>query len=443
MICLYLMLPLSLVAYTLYQQPHPDLMQAGRVAHIVSVLCVFVAGVVFTRHRASKIAIALALPLTLIFSEISEDIRTVYLVILMYAFFLAGLALIQIDGRYVRVFVIAFACVSLPVMLLQFYGWPDWINALATHGLTGSHIGVGLQPTLGVEKADLKAILWQVRTAGLFPSNQMNTLFFFVLFAVTITLKPRASMFALPLAALYAVLTISKAAIVGSIILSLGLAAIYRGEHVKKAAVYLLWLAFSLAVFFLLFPGVMQSFFSPYVFLVSIFARLFDLLDSLSQSALIEIIVATSKEAPADSWQRAVTDTVKAFATSSGDTRHARVDYSTMGNLSLYSEIAREPFLSSIIIGLALATGVALNHRSRSWRFMPLQACLALGLGFYTVVAPVSSQQSFWVWVGMALPSIYGALVRVHTERGRESNASATLRSNSESMSGERSGGIS
>jgi hypothetical protein len=291
-------------------------------------------------------------------------------------------------------------------MLFQLCGWPSWINALATHGLTGPHIGVGLQPTILIDAAKLKAIYWQTRPAGVFSSNQMNTLFFFVVFAFAISSSRPYARFLLPVAAVYAVTTLAKSAIFGSALFCILLATLYRGEYVQRAFSYVFWLVLALVIYHLIFPGVLETYLAPYVIMMSLLA------DSLGLSAAIERIVQYSSQT--GTFSQVVADTITAFETSTPGGTAKVVDYSSVGNLTLYSEMARTPILSTVIVVGIVAVAVVLNlKKSDWWRFSSVQAALSFGLFVYTIVSPVAAMQSFWLLVGMALPRIYGDLVRI------------------------------
>src|SRR5688572_2504492 len=103
-VALHAFLPFAIAATILYPQPHSSLITVGKLSHVISLFCAFVACAVLARHPISKAVIILGFPVAYIFSFVFaiEEIRTVYLVILMYMFFLVGLALIQINASYVR-----------------------------------------------------------------------------------------------------------------------------------------------------------------------------------------------------------------------------------------------------------------------------------------------------------------------------------------------------
>jgi hypothetical protein len=161
----------------------------------------------------------------------------------------------------------------------------------------------------------------------------------------------------------------------------------------------------------------METYLSPYVIVVSFLARTFDLLDSIGLTILIEYIVASFRQA--GTLSHAIRDTIAAFSVSTPATltesTKTVVDFSSIGNLTLYSEIARTPAFSAVVITVAIAAAIALNYDNRDclWRFEPMQAALAMSVLVFSVVAPVAGQQSYWLFVGMALPCIYGKLVRV------------------------------
>src|SRR5262249_32531852 len=153
--------------------------------------------------------------------------------------------------QYVASVAVGIAVVSLPVMLMQLVGWPSWINALATHGYEGGE----LRQTLFLSFSELKAIYWQTRPAGVFSSNQYNTIVFFVLLPIALA-KPGRRDWLLIVPALYAVISLSKAAIFGSAAFFLLIAWLYGREHKRQALIYCACLAVSLAVYYAFFPGV-------------------------------------------------------------------------------------------------------------------------------------------------------------------------------------------
>src|SRR5262249_34389708 len=151
-------------------------------AHKLCAGCAFVAAIWFSKHRPLQIALAVLVPVSFALSHI-EAFRALYVALLMYLFFVCGLALIRWHFEYVASVVLGIAVVSLPVMVMQLTGWPSWINGLATHGYNGDPLG----PTLFLSFAELKVTYWQTRPAGVFSSNQANTIFFFVLLSIAVT----------------------------------------------------------------------------------------------------------------------------------------------------------------------------------------------------------------------------------------------------------------
>jgi hypothetical protein len=399
---LFAVLPLAVAAIIFYPQPDPMMVQAGSYFHKLSVVCGFAACVYYLRHSAAKIFLLVAFPLAYLLSS-AEDIRTLYEILLMFVFFVCGVALIKFRKDYVGVFVLVVGATSIVAMVLQLYGWPSWINALATHGT--NQFGYALRPTLFVNAADLKAIYWQTRPAGLFSSNQFNVLFFFVFFATAITLV-RGWRIALPLAALYAIVSLSKAAILGSILIAIALAIFYGRDYLRRSMVYGVALAVCFTVYYVLFPGVVSTYISPYVMYVSLLGRLFDLLDAVNMTGVIEQIGEAAGRP--GYFGHAVKDAQSAFATA-GD---QLVDYGSLGPLTFYSEIVRNPLLSACLIALAVIVATILNvRRPRWWTTDSYQCAMALGAFVYTFVAPIGAQQSFWLFAGFGLVFVYGGLV--------------------------------
>jgi hypothetical protein len=351
-----------------------------------------------------KVLIGIGVPAAYFVSLASDD-RTAYIIPLMTLFFLTGVALADLCRRFAFALIIAVSIVSVGVMAFQLYGWPSWINALATHGnFENSH---SLHPTLFLDFSNLQAVYWQTRPAGVFSSNQMNTLFCFMFLAVFFSVDRALMLKLLPVAALYVVLTLSKAAITGSILLAILMALIYGREYWYRAVLYIPALMAAFGLYYLLFPGVITTFFSPYVMYVSVLSRLFDLLNSVGGGAVVEQIQAYGGHT--SSFENALRETSRAL------------DAGEVVGVTLYAEIARNPALSVIIIAVGAIVAFALNRRKPStpncWHFSPFHVASLSGLFFYTVVAPVGSHQAFWLFLGMACASIYVGLFRASHER--------------------------
>lgn len=417
-----LVMPLAFGAAILYPQPNERVAQIGKMCHLLSLVMAWIGVAYFARNSAVKFGLLLALPLANFLSSF-EAIRTVYLVLITVVLGISGMIMARRFGRYLMLFVVVLGVVSLVLMALQLYGWPSWINGLATQGAYdqyGAHYE--LHPTLLVNVRNLKAVYWQTRPAGIFSSNQASTMFFFVLLAVTVSWRGRACYPLLFIAAAYAVLTLSKAAIFGPIAIFAALSFFAGSAYVAMGAVFLLTEAVLLSLYLLLFPGVIDTFFSPYNFLVSIAARAIDLAGAVGLKDAISI-------ASEMGWHRnivgaAVSDALAAFRTPGG-----ALNYDSLGATTLYSEIARTPVASALIIMALAAVGVFLHRRGEggAWgRPQPFDLALLSGMFIFTWVMAVGAFHVFWMCTAFGLLPIYGKLIEPPPLVGRA--GSATLR---------------
>ena len=398
---LILVLPTTLLAATLYQQPNDAIASLGRYSHLISAICVFASSLILIRLLSLKILIGVAVPTAYLVSLGSDD-RTAYIIVLMTLFFLCGVALACFCRKFAFALLIAVSIMSVGVMALQLYGWPSWINALATHGNTQNNLS--LHPTLFIDFSGLQALYWQTRPAGLFSSNQMNTLFCFMFLAVFFSVDRTSMLKLLPVAALYVVLTLSKGAIFGSVLLAISMALIYGREYPYRAALYLPALMAAFGLYYFLFPGVVATFFSPYVLYVSVLSRLLDLLNSMGGAAVVEQI--RSYAGHTGSIENALRETSRAL------------DAGEVAGVTLYAEIARNPALSVIIFMASAIVAFALKRREQNWWCLsPFHFASLSGLFFYTIVAPVGSHQAFWLFLGMAFAPIYIGLFKTPHDR--------------------------
>ena len=391
-----LVLPTTLLATTLYPQPNDAIASLGRYSHLISVIGVFASSLIFIRLLWLRVLIGVAVPITYLVS-LGSDERTAYIIFLMTLFFLCGVALACFCRRFAFTLVIAVSVLSVVMMALQLYGWPSWINALATHGNTQNNLS--LHPTLFIDFSGLLAPYWQTRPAGIFPSNQMNTLFCFMFLAVFFSVDRTCMLKLLPVTALYVVLTLSKAAIMGSVLLAISMALIYGREYQYRAALYLPALLAVFGLYYFLFPGVVTTFFSPYVLYVSVLSRLFDLLNSVGGAAVVEQILSYAGHA--SSMENALRETSRALR--AGE----------VAGVTLYAEIARNPALSALIFVTGAIVAFSHNRREQNWwHLSPFHFASLSGLFFYTIVAPVGSHQAFWLFLGMACAPIYIGLFK-------------------------------
>ena len=407
-LCLCVVLPFALAAAVLYPQYEPALIRAGSYFHYASVAAVLVATVLAARSKFLGIALFSSVVSAFLISA-TLGVRTPYLMLLMLTFLFAGMALARFERAWLRQFVLGLGAVSLAAMILQVFGWPSWINGLATHGVMreGDRVVLELQSTLFVPATDLKAVAWQTRPAGVFASNQFNTLFFFVLFAVGMATAKRGKMgFAtVVLLAVYCALTLAKSALCGTVVVAALLPVLYGRECVWKSATYVASLAAALAVYSMLFPGVVSTYLSPYVLLVSALARAVDLLSAIGLQSTADFLLSAMHGDGI--LARAAADTAKAYVGDLGV-----VDYDKLGSTSLYSAMARQPAISAALIAAALAIRLALYARRREpIIFGSFETMILLGMFCFTFVADISTLQAFWLFVGFGAVCLYGDLV--------------------------------
>jgi hypothetical protein len=398
----------------LYQQPDAVLATLGSYCHRLSVASALVATLWYSRHLVAQVTLAILVPATFLMSSI-EEARTLYLILQMYLFFFCGLALMRLQAEYLGDLVLVVAAVALPVMVLQLLGWPSWISALATHGRDPVLGMPAFAPTLFVDYLDLKAVLSQTRPAGPFASNQVNTLFFFILFMVTVARAGRP-WWLLPLTATYCVVLLSKVAIFGTAALYLLIAKMHPAER-RNGVIYVASLGAAFAIYSVLFPGVVQAYISPYVISVSFFARVLDVADSLGLTSLIEWITAHAGDG--GTFDRAIRDSVKAFADGATGTNlpiREHVDYGSLGSLTTYSDMARAPWLSAAIVAALVALAVGLHRKD--WRAVmtPMSVAGICGVAAMTVVMATAQLQQFWLFFGLAAVPIYGGLLSMTSE---------------------------
>lgn len=409
LISLNVLLPLALIAAVLYTQPDPELFQVGRCAHILSVLAAFVACVTAIRISSAKALILVSLSITLLFSVV-PGMRTLYLTTLSFVFFTSGAALIKYCRGYVIALLAAIGGVSLILMMLQLYGTPLWANSLATQGLAadGGRAGAEVAPTLFVEAKGLAAQYWQTRPAGLFASNQFNTLFFFVIFSASMSLRGRLGHISAPLLALYAMMTLSKAAFLGSLSIYVTLAMLFRHQFILRSVIYCLSLAGIFLVYKELFPGVVATFFSFYVLFVSLVARFFDLAAAAGLEHLVTYV--SSFAGDTGDLARAIRDAMKAFAPdgSPNPLNPANLDFDRLGATSLFSQIARHPTVSLVIAMSAVAIAIAISRaRTNRWKPTAFEISALLGMGIFAAVADTSTQQIYWLFVGFGFAGFF------------------------------------
>jgi hypothetical protein len=404
--------PLMFAAAVLSQQG-PQTAAIGTYCHRLSVVCALIVALWFSHHKPAHIAIAIVLAVTFVLSFVDE-VRTLYLILQMYLYVVCGLVLIRFQKDYLVNFVTVLAVVSLIVMPLQLVGWPSWINNWAIHGRVDG-VPLELHPTLFVDYPTLKAVYNQTRAAGIFSSNQFNTLFFFFLLTVAV-MSPGRNLWRLPLAAVYAVFTLSKAVIFGSTACLLLVALVYQGEHRGRAIVYVSSLLATFVIYAYLFPGVVETYLSPYTIIVSAVARLLDVLDAIHFESLVAFISSYSGDAGTAGM--AVRDTLRAFAqvpwgteATSKQLANTTIDYGSLGSLTFVSQMARAPVLTGTLVVIGSAVAIVLHRKKPKLTLGPVDFVSGLAVVAIALTMPVATLQVFWLYFGLATVAVYGPLV--------------------------------
>jgi hypothetical protein len=400
-------LPLQLIAITLTGQPSAALTRVGTVCHRTSVILAFAVTIYFIRDQRARLFILIAFPAFFVLSAF-DPLRFFYLSFLMALAFVCGMALERFHPRFLRVFIVAVSVVSLVIMVLQVVGWPDWINNLAMHG-TPEQMAKGLQRTLFAQLHQLTALSWQTRPAGIFGSNQFNSVFFFAMFAISITAPRPQAKWLIPLSAMYAIVLLSKGAIFGSAVISIVMALWYRDEYVARCGFYLGAILVCYFVYLILFPGMVAIYLSPYVIYVSILARAFDLLDAIGFADLIALFIKQTSES--SRIVEAITDIKNAYIAAATENATISPNYSSLGSLTLYSEMARNPLRSIALVGVISVIGWWLNRRRRIPALTPFQMSMVLGAAVISVVTPPALLSVFWIFLGFGTLPIFSTAI--------------------------------
>jgi hypothetical protein len=410
---LLILAPLMFAAALFSQQADPQTAAVGTYCHRLSVFCALIVALWFSRHKSVHIAIGIVLAVSFVLSSV-EEARTLYLILQMYLYVVCGLVLMRFEKDYLVNLVTVLAVVSLIVMPLQLVGWPSWINSWATHGRVDG-VPVELHPTLFVDYLALKAVYNQTRAAGIFSSNQLNTVFFFFLLIVAV-ISPGKNLWRLPLTAAYAVFTLSKAVIFGSTAFVLLAALVYRSEHKRRAFVYVSSLLATFVIYAYLFPGVVETYFAPHTIMVSAVARLLDVLDAIHFRSLVTFISSYSGDAGTAAV--AVRDTMRAFAqipwgtdVTSKQLAKTAIDYGSLGSLTFISQMARAPLLTGALVVIGLAVAVVLNRKKPKLTLRPVDLVSGLAVVVVSMTMPVATLQVFWLYFGLATVAVYGPLV--------------------------------
>ena len=373
----FLLPMLLMLAATLYPQPESGFVVAGKMIHICSIAAACVVLLIMVHRRWLAVGYILAM-LALYIAVRGTPLDGIYIAGLMTLFAMAGLVS---DLSAVRTAVFGVFAISLPVMLLQLLGWPDWINGLAMHAIApdGTDWSQPAHPTLFVPATELSAQSAQIRPAGVFSSNQYNTLFLFAVFALALTSDRWRWL--LVAAAAGVVLSMSKSAIVGTVVVAVIVAAVHRGDYGHRALVYAMAVAAGLVVYEAVFPGVFRYTLVFSTFFNSFAVRALDIGEALALDGLVRTIFLIP------------------------DTIAVPVDSSVHDSaLSLYAQIADEPLIAGVIAALMAVAALAIYYsrgRNRIGRPTPFALAMLVCCVCFTAVADVSTWQSFWFFVGM------------------------------------------
>ncbi len=212
-------------------------------------------------------------------------------------FIIAGACIYGRNPDFLRKQFVVFLALCVPIMFLQVLGVGSWVMGWSTGYLhdpaamdeseVGTFMNIQLYPTLFVGLGDLVYSIGQARPVGLMHSS--NVLSIFVAFAVALNLvilrssRLRAGDLVVTAAV---VLTMSKMVFVLLVLLYAG--AILFAPAVRKVLALKLLCAFAvgMALYFLLFPGLLLANLSEEMIRTSIMLRLLGVLNAVGVANL-------------------------------------------------------------------------------------------------------------------------------------------------------------
>jgi hypothetical protein len=177
---------------------------------------------------------------------------------------------------------------SVPVMVLQLYGAPEWLQLWRTD----VHNDAGLMPTLFHTDPNEGFSTLQVRPAGFMHAN--NFLSIIVLFLMAFHLaRLRGKRLTKPDVALITVIVLAMSKLLYASFIIFTLLYLVVGTREQRRRIMKLWglMAVCLAVYFALFPGVFLYNLSPNLALLNLGIRVADLRAALAGAAVADVSI--------------------------------------------------------------------------------------------------------------------------------------------------------
>jgi hypothetical protein len=388
-------LSFAIAAVVLANQQQPELILAGRVAHLISIAaaCAVCLTTLGARMLPYVIGVAVIYGLNLL-----TNIRLPYEVMLSVLFLAAG-AIIGANYREAAArTVITISILSGAMMFLQVVGAGEWTQALTTHGIIGNGIEVPKSPlpTLFLGYYEVQANFLQGRPAGLLHSNQFASLVILFALALSISREGERSWWVDAALCATAVLTLAKVVFLGIALL----VAFYfltgrRALAIRFAALT----ATFIVVYAVLFPGMFQIyFFSLHNVWQSIAARFVDVL----MLAGFEPDQITAGLLRFDFGMR-----------SSGELKDALIDrmlVQSTGRLSAITALTPHAvmiYAAASVAFLCFSINEGARRQVLDWIRSNIDRehiSVALVLGAFCLAANFLGSQIFWMMAGFVVP---------------------------------------
>lgn len=210
-------------------------------------------------------------------------------------FLMSGAKIYGNNLKLIHKQLVVFLMLSIPILFLQkigahylFMGWSQDHDAiLVTTNELGTFKKIQLYPTLFVDSAHLTYLSFQARPSGLLYNNNIFGAFVSIAIGLNFILEKKNRIrYSDVIVTIAAILTSSL--LVFGVLLITYLTFIIAGSRLfRKRAFNLLTLMILVGIgYWILFPGLTESFFSIGKFYASLFSRLFDITDALNIGGL-------------------------------------------------------------------------------------------------------------------------------------------------------------